>query len=128
MTTFDALARGTYMELTTFRKTGDPVSNPVWLVADGAALLVITVVDSGKVKRIRHTPRVTMRPSDIRGRVKAGVGSVEGVAEIVTDAARQSDYIRLLRKKYGWQFRLAFGSEAKPSKRGRHVVLRITPA
>ena len=127
-TNFGTLARAKYIELTTFRKTGEGVSTAVWLAADGDAVIVLTGESAGKVKRIRHTTAVTMRPCNVVGRAKRGVDAVDGVAEIVTDPAREWAYIELLRKKYGWQFRLAFGSESKQKERGHPVVLRITPA
>ena len=46
-----------------------PVPTPVWAAPDGDSLVVWTRADSGKVKRLRHTSRVTVAPSDIRGKV-----------------------------------------------------------
>lgn len=37
--------------LTTFRKSGELVSTPVWIAREGGELLVITPTESGKVKR-----------------------------------------------------------------------------
>ena len=62
-----ALPRSDYVSLTTFRRTGAPVPTPVWAAPDGDSLVVWTRADSGKVKRLRHTSRVTVAPSDIRG-------------------------------------------------------------
>ena len=49
----DAVARGKYIALTTFRRDGTPVSTPVWFVREGNALVVTTQGTSGKVRRIR---------------------------------------------------------------------------
>lgn len=57
-----------FIALTTFRRSGAPVSTPVLFVADGDRLLVRTARDTGKLKRIRHTPTVHVAPSDSRGR------------------------------------------------------------
>ena len=37
-----------YVSLTTFRRTGAPVSAPVWAAPDGDTLVVWTRTDSGK--------------------------------------------------------------------------------
>jgi PPOX class probable F420-dependent enzyme len=57
-----------YIQLTTFRKDGRAVATPVWFVDFGGRLVVYTVATSGKVRRIRHTPRVEVAASDRRGR------------------------------------------------------------
>ena len=75
------LPHSTYVSLTTFRRTGIPVSTPVWAAPDGDTLVVWTRADSGKVKRLRHTPRVTVAPCDVRGRVHGP--AVDGVAQFV---------------------------------------------
>jgi PPOX class probable F420-dependent enzyme len=55
--------------LTTFRRDGRAVSTPVWLVpmSDGE-FGFSTGGNSGKAKRLRHTPRVTLQGCDRRGR------------------------------------------------------------
>jgi PPOX class probable F420-dependent enzyme len=57
-----------YIQLTTFRKDGRAVATPVWFVDFGGKLVVYTVATSGKVRRIRHTPRVEVAACDRRGR------------------------------------------------------------
>ncbi len=84
------IADETYVLLTTFRRNGDAVPTPVWIAAlpDGTAGFT-TEDGSGKVKRIRNNPRVTLQPCDMRGRVKAGSAVVEATAAVlVGDAAR----------------------------------------
>jgi PPOX class probable F420-dependent enzyme len=83
----DILGQSKYIRLTTFRRDGTPVPTPVWQVRDGDRLLVITDGTTGKVKRLRHTPRVLIAVSDQRGRVKPGVQDVEGTAEMITDVS-----------------------------------------
>jgi uncharacterized protein len=67
---FAALGDERFVFLTTFGKSGEPVSTPVWIARDGGALVVTTPATSGKVKRIRNSPRVEVRPCSRRGRVK----------------------------------------------------------
>jgi uncharacterized protein len=42
------LSSSTYVNLTTFRRTGVPVSTPVWAAPEGDTLVVWTRADSGK--------------------------------------------------------------------------------
>jgi hypothetical protein len=72
------LAGEQYVRLTTFRRDGTPVGTPVWLVGGDGELLVITGSTTGKVKRLRHTPRVLLAACDARGRVKPGAAEHEG--------------------------------------------------
>ena len=76
-----------YVLLTTFRKSGEAVFSPVWIVAlpDGAAGFT-TDLDVGKVKRIRHTPRVTLQPCSATGKVKPGAEIVEATAAVMLGA------------------------------------------
>jgi len=100
----DILGQSKYIRLTTFRRDGTPVPTPVWQVRDGDRLLVITTGTTGKVKRLRHTPRVLIAVSDQRGRVKPGVQDVEGTAEMITDVPELDRLAALLKNKYGFMF------------------------
>jgi PPOX class probable F420-dependent enzyme len=53
------------------KRDGTPVSTPVWFVADNGHLLVETEADSGKAKRIRANPSVTVSPCSASGKPKA---------------------------------------------------------
>jgi len=54
-----------YLNLETFRRSGEGVRTPLWFAAvpDGT-LYVYTPAKSGKVKRIRHSPQVRIAPCD----------------------------------------------------------------
>jgi uncharacterized protein len=84
-----ALADETYMAITTYKRDGTPVSTPVWVAPAGTPgeVCFTTGVDSGKVKRLRHTARVTVQPSDVRGTPKPGTEPVEARARIVEGEA-----------------------------------------
>ena len=57
-----AMADERFVSLTTFRRSGEAVSTPVWVARDGNALVVLTPAASGTVRRLRHDPRVEVRP------------------------------------------------------------------
>jgi len=82
-----AITDETYVLLTTFRKSGEGVGTAVWIVAlPGGACGFTTESTSGKVKRIRNNPAVTLQPCDVRGKVKAGSDVVHATAEVLLGA------------------------------------------
>jgi len=96
-----ALGDEKYILLTTFRRDGTPVSTPVWSVSlDGGRIAFWTSSGSGKAKRLAHTERVTVTPCDARGRVKAGAGSVDATARLVTGEELEEIRKRII-SKYG---------------------------
>lgn len=125
--TFAALGDERFVSLTTFRRSGEGVSTPVWVARDGDALVVTTPENSGKVKRLRHTARVELRPCGRTGRVDGAVAPVGASAEILTDEASRRRLTDLIRGKYGLEYRVIMGIE-RLSRSGRRprVLLRIT--
>ena len=93
------------MSLSTFRRNGAEVATPVWFAAAGAKLYVFTSGDSGKVKRLRHTSRAQVAPSDGRGRVQSA--SRPATARLVTEPLVIERAHAALRAKYGWQMWVA---------------------
>jgi len=83
------------------------VPTPVWQVRDGDRLLVITNGTTGKVKRLRRSPRVLVAACDPRGRVKSGAEDVEGTVELVTDESELDRLVGLIKGKYGFMFTVA---------------------
>ena len=122
MAGLEQLGSEKYVLLTTFRKDGRAVSTPLWVVPDGAGLGFWTVADSGKVKRIRNSGRVTVAPCDMRGNPTGGE-TVEGTARIGGPADFER-VARTLKKKYGLMGRLTvLGSRIRRGADGTVVVL-----
>lgn len=115
-----------FVSLTTFKRNGDPVAGPMWIVRDGTALAAWTPSDSWKVERVRRDPRVTLTACGRTGKVPTGQPVFEGTAEVRTDAAEVARVEALAKKKYGWQFRVVTLIEAIAA-RGRkpRCVLHI---
>jgi PPOX class probable F420-dependent enzyme len=97
-TALDQLGRARTVLLTTFRKDGTGVPTPVWVVRRGGELLVWTNPTSGKVKRIRRNPAVTLAPSSTRGEPR-GV-AVSGTARLLGDSELPA-VLSAIRSKYG---------------------------
>ncbi|MDP9457157.1 MAG: PPOX class F420-dependent oxidoreductase [Actinomycetota bacterium] len=119
---FGYLGGRRYVNLTTFRQSGEEVTTPVWFVLVDGKLYVTTPPNSGKMKRIRNDPRVIVTPSTSWGAPR-GEG-VEGLARDVEDeeTGRAEE---ALRQKYrvGLGLFHLFGQE----EIGR-VVLEVRPA
>jgi hypothetical protein len=92
------LGAGKYLLVTTFRRDGRAVPTPVWAARDGESLVVWTVTDSGKVKRIRNNGAVRLAPCSMRGEPEGP--EVGGHAEVL-DAAATEHARKLIAGKYG---------------------------
>ncbi|MCM6775440.1 PPOX class F420-dependent oxidoreductase [Nocardia sp. CDC159] len=99
---FGDVGTANYVLLTTFRKNGSPVGTPVWAVLDGDKLYAWTVTDSGKVKRLRNNPTVTLQPCSVTGKPRGQV--IRGTARIL-DPTATNRVRHLIKRKYhlqGW--------------------------
>lgn len=101
MTTID-ITRGKHMLLTTFRKSGAGVATPVWTVpvSDGR-IGMWTGAGTGKYKRLRNNPHVTIQACTARGKPKPGAAILNGTAEIVQRGALFEEVQASIRAKYG---------------------------
>ena len=96
-----ALDRRRYVALATFRRTGAEVRTPVWFAAMDGKIYLFSAGESGKVKRLRHSPRARIAPCDVRGEVRGAWW--DGTARIVTEPGVIERAHAALRAKYGWQ-------------------------
>ncbi len=128
-TALETIAKARYVSLTTFRKSGEPVSTPMWVGADTDGTLIIsTHADSWKVKRLMNDPRVELRPSTVGGVVRPDAVVVTGTAELIFDDEQREHFAAIIRRKYGVQQRLLGWVESLRKGRAVHrVILRITP-
>jgi uncharacterized protein len=65
---FAPLRGATYIQLTTFRRSGVGVPTAVHIVLDGNEAFFRTWNTTGKAKRLRHTPEVRVARSTFLGR------------------------------------------------------------
>ena len=111
---FDALEGHQYLRFTTFRRSGEAVSTPLWFEVWDGRLYATTPTDSGKMKRIRNNPRVVLSPGDARGRPRGE--SIEGLARQLGEGEAPEEARQAYWKKYGRKltaarhfFRIFFG-------------------
>jgi len=97
--------RGRYLSVTSYRRDGTAVATPVWFVEQDGRLLVQTELGSGKVKRLRANPLVTVAICNGMGHLRGE--AFHGRAEVLDDneTARIED---LIRRKYHWDM-MIFG-------------------
>jgi PPOX class probable F420-dependent enzyme len=92
-----------YVSSTTYRKSGEAVATPTWIVPlDDGRVGFWTSSASGKYKRLRSNPKIILQPSDGRGRLKSGTASVEGTAELITSGPVFDSLHGKVRAKYGF--------------------------
>lgn len=123
----EALSDQRFVSLTTFRKSGQPVSTPVWVGWDRDALIVTTPRSSGKVKRLRDDPSVELRPCSRTGRVDADAVPIHGTAAVLTDSSTHIRLTGLISRKYGLEYLVVMGIERLSRSHSDRVILRITP-
>ena len=101
------LARERYVNLATFKRSGDEVKTPIWFASDPQdprKLWMYTNGKSWKVKRIRNNRRARVAACNARGRVHGPW--LEAAARVEDDARGSQRGFELLLDKYGWQVRL----------------------
>lgn len=107
-----------YICLITFRKTGAPVSTPVWFAEENGNLYVMTRSDSGKYKRIRNNPQVRVAPCTMRGKI---IGPEFPATARILPPEQWAHARSLLARKY-WLMRIPFLWSKK------NVFVEIHPA
>lgn len=86
------------MLFTTFRKSGEAVSTPVWVVRIGDELRIWTIRDSGKVKRIRRSGRAQIAPCTMRGKPRGA--AIDATARLLPNSEAPA-VLNALAAKYG---------------------------
>lgn len=118
---FEHLQGQQFINLTTYRKTGQPVVTTVWFAHEGDRIVGTTQEQSGKIKRLRGTPKVSIAPSTFDGKVLGE--SVEGVGRVLL--AEEFDVAQAaLRSKYGARY----DEVTANSDRATRVFWEVKPA
>lgn len=94
-----------YINLATFKRDGSTVDTPVWFVELGGVLYAFSERRAGKIKRLRNSSRARVALCDVRGRLRDEW--TEATAAVIEDPETVEAAYAALRRKYGWQMRLA---------------------
>ena len=105
---FTSLKSASYVNLITFRRSGEAVATPLWFAEQQGILYVQTFPAAGKLKRIGHTARVIVAPCTLNG--KALGPEIEAEARIVTNEQEILLAEAALACKYGLTRRIYFGA------------------
>jgi PPOX class probable F420-dependent enzyme len=123
------LAEEQYVALTTYRRTGEGVATAVWIAPDDdGTLLVVTGRESGKVKRVRRDPRVSLVPCSVSGKVPDGATPTTGTAAVIAEPAEIERLRGVIGRKYRLSYRLTRLVERLRRRTNDNVILRITLA
>ena len=85
--------------LTTFRQGGEAVGTPLSIAVAGGKAYFVTASDSGKAMRLAHTPKVTLAPCTVSGKVTGD--TVTGRARLLDPDERRRAAKGLLRPNSG---------------------------
>lgn len=119
-----SLKKAQYINLTTFRKSGEGVATPVWFAEHDSQLFVFTFIKTGKVKRVRNSDRVTVASCNARGVVKGP--TIAGTATLLESEAERVAARQVLQRKYGliWRVWQLFAIRGKLAQT---TIIAITP-
>lgn len=118
------LADAEYISLRSFKRDGSHVDTPVWCAGVDGRVVVFTLRESFKVKRIRRNPQVQVARCTMRG---APLGPfVSGTCSIVPGGdPREVVAYRALLAKYGWKMRMGDFFSTLTGRIRRRVILEI---
>jgi PPOX class probable F420-dependent enzyme len=103
-----ALKDEKFVSSTTYRKSGAAVATATWIVPlDDGRVGFWTSSASGKYKRLCSNPKITLQPSDGRGRIKAGTAAIDGTAELITSGPVFDSLQGKVREKYGFMVQMS---------------------
>jgi PPOX class probable F420-dependent enzyme len=109
--------------LSTIRADGSPLSMPVWFLHDPAALAMISVANTQKVRNLRGDPRVCVVAE--AGTLADAEGVIlEGRAEFLSESAERRELARAFLARYHPHLARIWGGESMPADR---VMFRIVP-
>jgi PPOX class probable F420-dependent enzyme len=110
--------------LATVQADGAPLATPMWFLHAPAALTMISVVDTQKVRNLRRDPRVSVVAEAVAGGGEVRGLTVQGRAEFLSDGPERRALIERFHEKYRGLERL-WGGKAMPANR---VMFRIVPS
>lgn len=97
------LEKHKYINLETYKKSGQAIRTPVWFMISDGLVFVLTTKNTGKVKRIKNYSTVKIMPCGMRGEPKGDW--IDGTARFANDVETQNA-IKMRHKKYGLRAKL----------------------
>jgi PPOX class probable F420-dependent enzyme len=120
----DQFNKQKYLNLETFRRSGESMKTPVWFVQEDETMYVQTMANCGKVKRIRNNERVNIVPCKMDG-TPTGVW-VPATAREITEVEISKKVNHLLDKKYGLMKKMFALGSARQKRQDTILEIKLT--
>lgn len=121
----ESLRGENYVNLETFKRNGDGVKTPVWFAHEGDALVFMTNGTSWKCKRLRRNSACKFAACGVAGGIKGPW--FDGECVTIDDREQQTSAHRILKKKYGIQWKGLELAAGISGKKKDWAYYRITP-
>jgi PPOX class probable F420-dependent enzyme len=118
------LATKEVVVLATVKRDGSPLAMPMWFWHDPAALTMISVADTQKVRNLHHDGRVCVVAESVSASGAICGVTVQGRAEFLADGPERRALIARLLAKYDPRLERLWGGREMPPNR---VMFRIAP-
>jgi PPOX class probable F420-dependent enzyme len=116
-----------YINLKSYRRDGSGVDTPVWCAPLDGKLVIFTLRESFKVKRIARNPRVQIAACDVRGKLRGEYRDATCRA-VADDPGYERRAYAALSSKYGWQMRMVDYFSSLSGRRKRRLIMEIALA
>jgi PPOX class probable F420-dependent enzyme len=110
--------------LATLQADGAPLAMPMWFLHAPAALTMISVADTQKVRNLQRDPRVSVVAEAVSGSGEIRGVTLQGRAEFLPDGPERRALVDRFHAKYRRLEKL-WGGKAMPANR---VMFRIVPS
>lgn len=111
--------------LATVQRDGAPLAMPMWFLHDDAAVTMISVEGTQKVRNLRRDPRVCVVAESVSPSGAISGVTVQGRAEFLADGPERRALVARFHEKYDPRLARLWGGAAMPPDR---VMFRIAPA
>ena len=118
------LDRDSYISLLSYKRDGGEVKTPVWAAPLDGKLVIFTLKDSFKVKRVGRNPNVRVAKCTVSGEVRGPW--FDATCAVVNDKAHEARAYEALNKKYGMMMRIGTFFRTLTGGLDKRVVLEVT--
>jgi hypothetical protein len=118
------LADAEYINLRSFKRDGAAVDTPVWCAPLDGKIVIFTLRDSYKVKRVRRNPKIQVARCDVRGGL-LGPWLDATCRAIENDPTYDARAYAALTRKYGWKMRIGNFFSSLSGRIRRRLVMEI---
>ena len=112
-----------YISLRSFKRDGSPVDTPVWSAPLDDTLVLFTLRESFKVKRVARNPRVQVAACTVNGTLLGPWH--DGTCRTLQDPEHEARAYQALTRKYGMMMRIGNVFSALSGRIKRRVVMEV---